>query len=87
GTIIAIDPVADKRALAEKLGATHSLDATDPDLAKKVIAMTEGGVNDAIEAVGRPATAELAWAILRRGGTATILGMIAPGNEVKIPGP
>ncbi|MGL4304404.1 MAG: Zn-dependent alcohol dehydrogenase, partial [Sphingomonas sp.] len=87
GTIIAIDPVADKRALAEKLGATHSLDATDPDLAKKVIAMTEGGVNYAIEAVGRPATAELAWAILRRGGTATILGMIAPGNEVKIPGP
>lgn len=87
GTIIAIDPVADKRALAEKLGATHSLDATDPDLAKKVIGMTEGGVNYAIEAVGRPNTAELAWTILRRGGTATILGMIAPGNEVKIAGP
>jgi len=87
GTIIAIDPVADKRALAEKMGATHSLDASDPDLAKKVAALTEGGVNYAIEAVGRPATAELAWTILRRGGTATILGMIAPGNEVKIPGP
>lgn len=87
GTIIAIDPVADKRAIAEKMGATHSLDATDPDLAKKVIGMTEGGVHYAIEAVGRPATAELAWTILRRGGTATILGMIAPGNEVKIPGP
>lgn len=87
GQIIAIDPVADKRALAEKMGATHSLDAGDPDLAKKVIGMTEGGVHYAIEAVGRPNTAELAWAILRRGGTATILGMIAPGNEVKIPGP
>ena len=49
--------------------------------------MTGGGVHYAIEAVGRPNTAELAWTILRRGGTATILGMIAPGGEVKIAGP
>ncbi|MGY4396417.1 S-(hydroxymethyl)glutathione dehydrogenase/alcohol dehydrogenase [Sphingomonas sp. UYAg733] len=87
GTIIAIDPVPEKRALAEKLGATHSLDASDPDVAKKVAGLTDGGVHYAIEAVGRSNTAELAWTILRRGGTATILGMIAPGNEVKIPGP
>lgn len=87
GQIIAIDPVPDKRALAEKLGATHSLDAADPDLAKKVIGMTGGGVHYSIEAVGRSSTAELAWTILRRGGTATILGMIAPGNNVSIAGP
>lgn len=87
GRIIAIDPVADKRALAERLGATDALDALDPDLAKKVIGMTGGGVHYAIEAVGRPETAELAWTLLRRGGTATILGMIAPGGEVRIPGP
>ncbi|MFA5969060.1 MAG: Zn-dependent alcohol dehydrogenase [Sphingomonas sp.] len=87
GMIVAIDPVPDKRAIAQKMGATHVLDAADPDLAKKVIGMTEGGVHYAIEAVGRPNTAELAWTILRRGGTATILGMIAPGNEVKIAGP
>jgi S-(hydroxymethyl)glutathione dehydrogenase/alcohol dehydrogenase len=87
GQIIAIDPVADKRALAEKLGATHTLDSNDADLAKKVFGMTGGGVHYAIEAVGRPNTAELAWTILRRGGTATILGMIAPGNDVKIAGP
>ena len=87
GMILAIDPVAEKRALAEKLGATHSFDANAPDLAKQVAALTGGGVHYAIEAVGRSNTAELAWTILRRGGTATILGMIAPGNEVKIPGP
>lgn len=87
GQIIAIDPVADKRALAEKLGATHTLDSNDADLAKKVFGMTGGGVHYAIEAVGRSNTAELAWTILRRGGTATILGMIAPGNDVKIAGP
>ena len=87
GRIVVIDPVADKRALAEKLGATDTLDAGDPDVGKKVLAMTGGGVNYAIEAVGRPETAELAWAVLRRGGTATILGMIAPGKSVTIPGP
>lgn len=87
GKIIAIDPVADKRALAERLGATHSFDSNDPDLANKFIALTGGGVDYAIEAVGRPATAELAWALLKRGGTATILGMIAPGNMVSLPGP
>lgn len=87
GTIIATDPVADKRALAEKLGATHSFDAGSDTLLKDVLKLTGGGVHYAIEAVGRPATAELAWNLLRRGGTATILGMIAPGNSVSIPGP
>lgn len=87
GRIIAIDPVADKRERAIRLGATDALDSNEPELAKRVAAMTGGGVDYAIEAVGRPATAELAWSLLRRGGTATILGMIAPGNMVSLPGP
>ena len=87
GQIIAIDPVADKRALAERLGATHGFAPDEPDLGKKLAALTGGGVDYAIEAVGRPETAELAWTILKRGGTATILGMIAPGKVVSLPGP
>jgi len=87
GRIIAIDPVAEKRELARKLGATDVIDASDPAAGKQCLAMTGGGVNYAIEAVGRPETAALAWQVLRRGGTATILGMIAPGQSVTIPGP
>ncbi|MFN4097856.1 MAG: Zn-dependent alcohol dehydrogenase [Sphingomonas sp.] len=87
GKIIAIDPVAEKRALARKMGATHDLDAMAPDLVKQVLKLTDGGVHYAIEAVGRPSSAEMAWHVLRRGGTATILGMIAPGQSVSIPGP
>jgi len=86
GQILAIDPVPEKRALAEKLGATLALDPTTEGIAKQILALTDGGVHYAIEAVGRPATAELAWQILRRGGTATILGMIAPGQNVSLPG-
>lgn len=87
GQILAIDPMPEKRALALKLGATDALDPGDPDLLKDVLKRTGGGVHYAIEAVGRSDTAELAWNILRRGGTATILGMIAPGNNVTLPGP
>lgn len=86
GQILALDPVPEKRTLAEKMGATHTLDPTSEGVAKQVLALTDGGVHYAIEAVGRPATAELAWQILRRGGTATILGMIAPGQSVSLPG-
>jgi S-(hydroxymethyl)glutathione dehydrogenase / alcohol dehydrogenase len=86
GQILAIDPVPEKRALAEKMGATLALDPTTEGIAKQILALTDGGVHYAIEAVGRPATAELAWQILRRGGTATILGMIAPGQNVSLPG-
>jgi S-(hydroxymethyl)glutathione dehydrogenase / alcohol dehydrogenase len=87
GMILAIDPVPEKRELALKLGATHALDAMDEVIAKAVLKLTGGGVHYAIEAVGRPSTAELAWNILRRGGTATILGMIAPGGQVSLAGP
>ncbi len=87
GTIIAIDPVKSKRDLALKMGATHVFDAADEDVAKQVIAATGGGVDYAIEAVGRPETAELAWTIAKRGGQATIVGMIAPGQMVTLHGP
>ncbi len=76
GRIIACDPVPAKRELAKALGATDLVDALAEDAAQQVIALTKGGVDHAIEAVGRPASAELACKILRRGGTATILGMM-----------
>lgn len=76
GRIIAIDPVPEKRALAERLGATDTIDSASDSAAADVIEMTKGGVHHAIEAVGRVASGELAVKLLRRGGTATILGMM-----------
>jgi S-(hydroxymethyl)glutathione dehydrogenase / alcohol dehydrogenase len=82
GRIIACDPVFEKRALALKLGATDAIDAAADDAGKQVIELTKGGVDHAIEAVGRPASGDLAVATLRRGGTATILGMMPIGHKV-----
>ena len=82
GKIIALDPVPEKRALAEKLGATHSFDALSETVVPEVIELTKGGVHHAIEAVGREASAQTAVKVLRRGGTATILGMMPLGSTV-----
>jgi len=82
GRIIAADPIPEKRALAMKLGATDAIDATAEGAAATIIEMTKGGVDHAIEAVGRPASAQLAVNVLRRGGTATILGMMPLAEKV-----
>ena len=82
GKVIALDPIPEKRALAEKLGATHTIDATSDTAADEVVAITKGGVHHAIEAVGRPQSAATAVKVLRRGGTATILGMMPIGEKV-----
>ncbi len=82
GKIIALDPVPEKRAMAEKLGATHSIDALADTAAEQVVEISRGGVHHAIEAVGRAQSAATAVKVLRRGGTATILGMMPLGEKV-----
>ncbi len=82
GRIIAADPIPEKRELAMKLGATDAVDAATDSAAADIIEMTKGGVDHAIEAVGRPASGELAVKVLRRGGTATILGMMPLTHQV-----
>lgn len=80
--IIACDPVAEKRELALKLGATDAVDASRDLAVEQVVALTKGGVDHAIEAVGRPQSGELAVRTLKRGGTATILGMMPLDHKV-----
>ncbi|WP_430428375.1 Zn-dependent alcohol dehydrogenase [Parasphingorhabdus sp.] len=82
GRIIAADPIAEKRELAMKLGATDVVDAMADDAAAQIVEMTKGGVDHAIEAVGRPASGDLAVGSLKRGGTATILGMMPLDHKV-----
>ncbi len=82
GRIIAADPIPEKRAMALKLGATDVVDALADDAAAQILELTKGGVDHAIEAVGRPASGTLAVKSLKRGGTATILGMMPLQHSV-----
>ena len=87
GRIIAVDRVAAKLALARKFGATDTVDASAGDAVQQVQALTGGGVDHSFEAIGLKATAEAAFGMLRRGGTATVIGMIPPGQMVSLHGP
>jgi S-(hydroxymethyl)glutathione dehydrogenase/alcohol dehydrogenase len=86
GRVIAVDRVAEKLELAKQFGATDVVDASAGDAVAQVQELTGGGVHYAFEAIGLKATAEQAFAMLRRGGTCTVIGMIPLGENVEIPG-
>ena len=85
--IIAVDMVASKLDLARKFGATDVVNAAEMDAINEVKALTGGGVHYSFEAIGLKATAEQAFGMLRNGGTATVIGMIPPGDMVSLHGP
>lgn len=76
GTIIAIDRVPSRLALAREFGATHAIETCDDDaeharLVAEVKSLTEGrGVDHAFEATGVPALAFLPLRLARNGGNA-----------------
>tara|TARA_B100001123_G_scaffold437356_1_gene569359 strand:- start:82 stop:1122 length:1041 start_codon:yes stop_codon:yes gene_type:complete len=84
--VIAIDAVEDKLSLARKFGATDVIDASSGDVETRVKDLTRGGVDYSFEAIGKKETAELAFGILRAGGTATIIGMIPQGTKIELDG-
>ena len=84
--VIAVDMIPNKLDLASKLGATHVIDASDGEAVAAVKELT-GGVHHAFEAVGLKQTAEDAFKMLRRGGQATVIGMIPVGTTVEVHGP
>ncbi len=83
--IVAIDRLAAKLDRAREFGASDVVDAGSADPVEAVRDLTGGGVDHAIEVVGRRETIEQAFAMLRIGGTATIVGVAPEGVEVTIP--
>jgi S-(hydroxymethyl)glutathione dehydrogenase / alcohol dehydrogenase len=87
GRIIAVDKDPGKLQLAKQFGATDAVNPADGDVAKQILAMTNGGVHYAFEAIGLKQTVEDAFRMLAPGGTATIIGMIPVGTKVEFHGP
>jgi len=83
--VFAVDVVPSKLDLARRFGATDTIDASATDPVEEIRERTGGGVHHAFEAIGLKKTAEQAWAMLRPGGTATIIGMVPFGMTVEIP--
>lgn len=85
--IIAVDLLENKLAAAREFGATDVVDASSGDAVQQVQQLTGGGVDYAFEAIGLAKTAEQCWAMIKRGGTAVIVGMVPVGAVVSVPGP
>ncbi|MGY6499525.1 MAG: Zn-dependent alcohol dehydrogenase [Acidimicrobiales bacterium] len=84
--IIAVDMLESKLDLARDFGATDTVDASTGDAVQQVMELSGGGVHYSFEAIGLKVAAEQAFAMLRAGGTATIIGMIPIGQNVELPG-
>lgn len=80
--VIAVDLVDSRLALARELGATHALRSDAVDVAAEVARLTAGrGADVAFEVVGITATVNLALQVLRRGGSAVLVGNLAPTTK------
>ncbi len=83
-TIIAVDRLPERLAMAKRLGADHLVDFSKGEPAKQILELTDGrGVDVAIEALGTQATFEACLRILRPGGTLSSLGVYS--SDLKIP--
>jgi aryl-alcohol dehydrogenase len=68
-TIVAIDIVQSRLDLAKELGATHCINARDPDVKEQIEKATEGEMLDlVVETSGARASLNLAWGSLGMSG-------------------
>ena len=85
--IIAVDMFEGKLAMAKRLGATDTVDASSSDPVDEIRKMTDGaGVDYSFEAIGLKKVAEQAFLAIKPGGTATVIGMIPVGQKVELDG-
>ena len=83
--IIAIDLDGNRIEQARGFGATDGVNSGDAGWQDEVLAMTDGlGVDVAIEAVGMPATFQMATELIRPGGTVANVGVHGKPVELKL---
>ncbi len=86
GRIIAVDLLDNKLQMAKQFGATDIINGKDTDAVAAVREMTKDTVEYAFEAIGSTQAARQAFDMVRRGGTAVIVGMMPFGSEISLPG-
>jgi len=73
--VIGVDLSDDRLEWARKCGAAETINPrSDPDYAKTVRRLTDGGVDVALEAIGNPVTQQQAFNTVRPGGRLILLG-------------
>jgi (R,R)-butanediol dehydrogenase/meso-butanediol dehydrogenase/diacetyl reductase/L-iditol 2-dehydrogenase len=82
GKIIALDTDPSRRETALARGADAVFDPADKDMDKKIKEFSAGrGIDRVFEAVGAAASIQTALAIVRKGGSVTLIGNVSPKIE------
>ncbi len=84
GRVIAVDLDPGRLEVARRLGATDTLPARDTDVPAEVRALTGRGADTAFDAVGLPPTVASAAQCVRKGGSLTLIGNLAPSAELPL---
>jgi Zn-dependent alcohol dehydrogenase len=82
--ILASDPVAGRREMAKRLGATDLIDPAAEDVVARTHELTGVGADYAFEAAGRAALVESCLAAVRNGGTVVAVGAPPVGQSITI---
>lgn len=83
-TIIMVDVVPARLALATELGATHVIDSRHEDAVARVHEITGVGAHYAIDTTGRPGVFRQMVDSLAPQGFAALVGAAAPGTEATV---
>lgn len=84
--IIAIDILDKKLEIAKQFGATHTINAKQEDAVKKVMEITGGiGVDYSFEVLGSLETSLTTYRLIRRGGSAVIVGIPDMESHLSLP--
>lgn len=83
--LVAVDLSDEKLQLARELGATHTVNARNPNAEQEIREITQGGVDHAFEMAGAIPAMELAWRITRRGGSTITAGLPNPSLRFPLP--
>ncbi|MGQ7295184.1 S-(hydroxymethyl)mycothiol dehydrogenase [Quadrisphaera sp. KR29] len=85
-TVIAVDVDDRKLEVAERFGATHTINSRQSDPVEGVRALTGGnGADVVVEAVGRPETYRQAFYARDLAGTVVLVGVPTPEMELTLP--
>lgn len=89
-TIIAVDVADWKLELAQRFGATHTVNAKQGNPVDRIREITGGdgeyaGVDFALDAVGFPETIRQAYDSVHRGGVVVVVGIAPAGQDVSLP--
>jgi S-(hydroxymethyl)glutathione dehydrogenase / alcohol dehydrogenase len=82
--IIVLDRYDNKLESAFKFGATHSI-RMDDNPKEKLLSITPDGVDYSFEATGNHRNMELAYSLIKPGGTTVIVGAESPTASISIP--